>query len=130
MVINSGSDCLTVEPLVRAQGNFAATFRSALGHTNLPHLLQNRYQEFFPWHLGGSSIRRLYHHLAERSPSVEIRLHIKWSGGKVALSLLTGPGGPQSCETPKLPYFLDNWLTDGAEDVGLTRRLSFIGFFN
>jgi hypothetical protein len=33
--------------------------------------------------------------------------------------------GPQGCETSRLPHFLDNWLTDGCEDVSLTRRPPF-----
>jgi hypothetical protein len=28
---------------------------------------------------------------------------------------VTGRGGPQSCETSRLPHFLDNRLTDGGE---------------
>jgi hypothetical protein len=38
---------------------------------------------------------------------------------------VTGRGGPQGCETPRLPYFLDNRLTDGGEVVSLTRRPPF-----
>jgi hypothetical protein len=34
---------------------------------------------------------------------------------------VTGSGGPQGCETSRLPYFLDNRLTDGGEVVSLTR---------
>jgi hypothetical protein len=30
---------------------------------------------------------------------------------------VTGHGGPQSCETSRLPHFLDNQLTDGSEVV-------------
>jgi hypothetical protein len=32
---------------------------------------------------------------------------------------VTGCGGPQGCETLRLPDFLDNWLTDGGEVVSL-----------
>jgi hypothetical protein len=39
---------------------------------------------------------------------------------------VTGRGGPQGCETSKLPHFLDNRLTDGGEVVSLTRRPPFI----
>jgi hypothetical protein len=34
----------------------------------------------------------------------------------------TGCGGPQGCETSRLPHFLHNRLTDGGEVVSLTRR--------
>jgi hypothetical protein len=40
-------------------------------------------------------------------------------------TLVTGRGGPQDCETSRLPHFLDNRLTDGGEIVGLTRRPLF-----
>jgi hypothetical protein len=33
-----------------------------------------------------------------------------------------GRGGPQGCETSRLPYFLDSRLTHGGEIVSLTRR--------
>jgi hypothetical protein len=33
-----------------------------------------------------------------------------------------GRGGPQGCETPRLPHFVDNRLTGGGEVVSLTRR--------
>jgi hypothetical protein len=35
---------------------------------------------------------------------------------------VTGRGGPQGCETSRLPHFLENRLTDGSEVVILTRR--------
>jgi hypothetical protein len=34
---------------------------------------------------------------------------------------ITGRGGPQGCETSRLPHFLDNRLRDGGEVVSLTR---------
>jgi hypothetical protein len=34
---------------------------------------------------------------------------------------VTGRGGPQDCETSRLPHFLDNRLTDAGEGVSLTR---------
>jgi hypothetical protein len=37
----------------------------------------------------------------------------------------TGCGGHKGCETSRLPYFLENCLTDGGEVVSLTRRPSF-----
>jgi hypothetical protein len=33
----------------------------------------------------------------------------------------TGRGGPNGCETSRLPYFLDNRLTNGGEVVSLMR---------
>jgi pantothenate kinase-related protein Tda10 len=39
--------------------------------------------------------------------------------------MITGRGGPQSCETSRLSHFLDSQLTDGGEVVSLTRRLPF-----
>jgi hypothetical protein len=39
---------------------------------------------------------------------------------------LTGRGGPQGCETSRLPLFLDNHLTYGSEVVSLTSRPHFI----
>jgi hypothetical protein len=36
-----------------------------------------------------------------------------------------GHGGPHACATSRLPYFLDNRLTDGGEFVSLTRRPPF-----
>jgi hypothetical protein len=33
---------------------------------------------------------------------------------------VTGSGGPYSCETSKIPRFLDSRLTDGGEIVSLT----------
>jgi hypothetical protein len=39
--------------------------------------------------------------------------------------LVTGRGGPLGRETSRLPHFLDNRLTGGAEVVGLTRRPPF-----
>jgi hypothetical protein len=44
--------------------------------------------------------------------------------GKVKLTSLPGRGGPQGCETSRLPHFLDNRFTDGGE-VSLTRRPHF-----
>jgi hypothetical protein len=38
---------------------------------------------------------------------------------------VTGRGGPQNCETSRLPHFPDNRLTDGGEVVRLTRRPPF-----
>jgi hypothetical protein len=34
---------------------------------------------------------------------------------------VTGRGGPQGCETSRLPHFLDSRLIDGGEVVSLTR---------
>jgi hypothetical protein len=46
-----------------------------------------------------------------------VRLYLKQ--GKAIPA--TGCGGPQGCETLRLPYFLYNWPTDGGEVVSLTR---------
>jgi hypothetical protein len=39
--------------------------------------------------------------------------------------LVTDRGGPQDCETSRLPHFLENRFTDGGEVVRLTRRPPF-----
>jgi hypothetical protein len=38
---------------------------------------------------------------------------------------VAGHGGPQNCETSRLPHFLENWFIDGGEVVGLTWQLPF-----
>jgi hypothetical protein len=38
---------------------------------------------------------------------------------------VTDRGGPEGCETLRLPYSPDNRLTDGGEIVSLTRRPPF-----
>jgi hypothetical protein len=38
---------------------------------------------------------------------------------------VTGRGGPQVWETPRIPRFLDSRLTDGCQVVYLTRRPLF-----
>jgi hypothetical protein len=38
---------------------------------------------------------------------------------------VTGHGGPQGCETLRLPHFLGNRLTDGGEVASLMCRLPF-----
>jgi hypothetical protein len=38
---------------------------------------------------------------------------------------VTDHGGPQGCDTSRLPHFLDSRLADGGEVVSLTRRLPF-----
>jgi hypothetical protein len=45
--------------------------------------------------------------------------------GKNKAISVTCRGGPGGCETSRLPYFLDNQLTDGGEVVSLTRRPPF-----
>jgi hypothetical protein len=39
---------------------------------------------------------------------------------------VTGCKGPYGFETLRLAYFLDSWLTDGGEVVGLTHGQCFI----
>jgi hypothetical protein len=39
--------------------------------------------------------------------------------------VLTGDGGPYSCETSRLPHFRDNRLKNGGDVVSLMRRPSF-----
>jgi hypothetical protein len=47
--------------------------------------------------------------------------------GKINKSIpVTERGGPQVCETSKLPHYLYNRLTDGGEVVTLMRRSLFI----
>jgi hypothetical protein len=46
--------------------------------------------------------------------------------GNVKAIHLSGCGGPQGCETSRLPHFLDNRLTDGGKVVSLTRRQPFV----
>jgi hypothetical protein len=41
---------------------------------------------------------------------------------KVKTIPVTDRGGPQGCETSRLPHFLYNRLTDGGEVVSLTRQ--------
>jgi hypothetical protein len=48
------------------------------------------------------------------------RNHVHHKGGKKAIPV-TGHEGPKGFKTSRLPYFLDNRLTDGGE-VSLTRR--------
>jgi hypothetical protein len=38
---------------------------------------------------------------------------------------VTGHGGPQECETLRVPHYLDNQLKDGGEAVSLTLRPPF-----
>jgi hypothetical protein len=45
---------------------------------------------------------------------------IEKRGGKAIP--VTGRGGPQDCDTSRLPHFLDNRLKDGGEVVSLTLR--------
>jgi hypothetical protein len=48
---------------------------------------------------------------------------VKWNKSKVIPA--TGRGGLYGCEMPKIPHFLDKWITDGDEVVSLTRRPHF-----
>jgi hypothetical protein len=42
-----------------------------------------------------------------------------------AVDSVTGRGGPQGCETSRLPYFLNNWLTDGGKVVSIQGQPPF-----
>jgi hypothetical protein len=44
---------------------------------------------------------------------------------KIIATPVTGIGGPQGCETSRLPHLLENRLTDGGEVVSLARRPPF-----
>jgi hypothetical protein len=72
------------------------------------------------WHL--SSLRRfLWGHLKSVAYANNLRtgellnecVHEEAKKGKAIP--VTGRGGPQGCETSRLPHFLDNRLTDGSE---------------
>jgi hypothetical protein len=54
--------------------------------------------------------------------TVKVRKVVKGEGKGIPV---TGRGGPLGCETLRLPYFLDNRLTDGGKVVSLTRRPPF-----
>jgi hypothetical protein len=52
----------------------------------------------------------------------DVCLHVhKYVKVKSKATPVTGRGGPQVCETLKLPYFLYSRLTDGGKIVSLTR---------
>jgi hypothetical protein len=51
-----------------------------------------------------------------------ILLQLLWKGKAIPVR---GRGGPQGCETLRLPHFIENQLTDGGEVVSLTRLLHF-----
>jgi hypothetical protein len=54
------------------------------------------------------------------------QIHLSRSGNHIKDKdiPITGRGDPWGCETSRIPYFLDDRLTDGYE-VSLTRRPSF-----
>jgi hypothetical protein len=54
----------------------------------------------------------------------EYFLYIKGKEKGKAISV-TVLGGPYGCETSRLPYFVDNRLTDGGEVVSLKRLSPF-----
>jgi hypothetical protein len=37
---------------------------------------------------------------------------------------VTGREGPEGCETSGLPHFLDNWLTDGVDNIYMDLKTS------
>jgi hypothetical protein len=50
--------------------------------------------------------------------------HEGWAKKNKAI-LVTGRGGPNSCEMSRLPHFLDSRLTDCGEVINITRLLPF-----
>jgi hypothetical protein len=65
----------------------------------------------------------LWELLLLRAKSALLILYVKWVKGKAIP--VTGHGGPQGCETLRIPQYLDNRLTDGGKVVSLTRRPPF-----
>jgi hypothetical protein len=62
-----------------------------------------------------------YEKVVSVMPSLSMYVKI---GKKDKAIPVSGRGGPQGCETSRLPYFVDSRLTDGGE-VSLTRRPPF-----
>jgi hypothetical protein len=56
--------------------------------------------------------------VTEKSQLIKKENYIDCEKKCIAISA-TGYGGPQVCETSRLPHFLGNWLTDGDEVVSL-----------
>jgi hypothetical protein len=59
-------------------------------------------------------------------PTTEVRVFenpVKSKGNAIPV---TGRGGLQGCETSRLPYLLDNRLTDGDKVVSFTRRAAVL----
>jgi hypothetical protein len=54
-----------------------------------------------------------------------VLLHVQITLKKGKNIPVTGRGGPQGCETSRLPHFLGNRLTDVGKVVSLTRRPPF-----
>jgi hypothetical protein len=53
-------------------------------------------------------------------------LMISYEGKRKSKAIpVTARGGPQGCETSRLPRFLDNRQTDGGEVVSLTHQQRF-----
>jgi hypothetical protein len=76
--------------------------------------------------LGGAHSPCLYMIHPNFEPSTERVLKPGfWFAYEVKANPLTDLGGPQGCETSRLPHFLDNRLTEGGEVVSLTRRPPF-----
>jgi hypothetical protein len=61
-----------------------------------------------------------HRHATPLACRLDVAVHVKSEAIPV-----TGRGGPEGCETSRLPHFLDNRLTDGGELVSLTRRALF-----
>jgi hypothetical protein len=60
---------------------------------------------------------------ARKKRGTYIHVYIYEFQQKVSKAIpVTGRGGPQGCETSRLPYFLDNRITGDGEVVSLTRR--------
>jgi hypothetical protein len=52
-------------------------------------------------------------------------MEMKGKGKKGKAIPVTGRGGPQGCETSRLPHYLNSRLTDGGKVVSLMRRPPF-----
>jgi hypothetical protein len=71
---------------------------------------------------GSMLLQNIRNHLPNYLASYQDDIFCSQLFKKSKIILLIHCGGPQGCETSRLPYFLDNRLTDGGEVVSLTRQ--------